>query len=107
MPGLDPGIHAVAARQALRPMEWIAGSSPAMTKRRRERRERKTKRRKETHETDRHPGEPLTAGANHALRRGPDLPVVSVRQCGLPARQGLPRRRARLREADDRLARGH
>jgi hypothetical protein len=32
MPGLDPGIHAVTAQQALKPMEWIAGSSPAMTK---------------------------------------------------------------------------
>src|SRR5262245_37460044 len=28
MPGLDPGIHAVA----FSPAEWIAGSSPAMTR---------------------------------------------------------------------------
>jgi hypothetical protein len=31
MPGLDPGIHAVAAQQVERQLEWIAGSSPAMT----------------------------------------------------------------------------
>jgi hypothetical protein len=31
MPGLDPGIHAVTARQVEAQMEWIAGSSPAMT----------------------------------------------------------------------------
>jgi hypothetical protein len=32
MPGLDPGIHAVTAQQAETPVEWIAGSSPAMTR---------------------------------------------------------------------------
>jgi hypothetical protein len=31
MPGLEPGIHAVPLRQSEAPMEWIAGSSPAMT----------------------------------------------------------------------------
>jgi hypothetical protein len=31
MPGLDPGIHAVTAQRAEKPVEWIAGSSPAMT----------------------------------------------------------------------------
>ena len=31
MPGLDPGIHAVTAQLAQTPMEWIAGTSPAMT----------------------------------------------------------------------------
>jgi hypothetical protein len=31
MPGLDPGIHSVTSQQAEAPMEWIAGSSPAMT----------------------------------------------------------------------------
>ncbi len=31
MPGLDPGIQAVPAPTVERPMEWIAGSSPAMT----------------------------------------------------------------------------
>jgi hypothetical protein len=31
MPGLDPGIHAVTSQQAETPVEWIAGSSPAMT----------------------------------------------------------------------------
>src|SRR5665811_1232888 len=31
MPGLDPGIHAVPAPTVERSMEWIAGSSPAMT----------------------------------------------------------------------------
>jgi hypothetical protein len=31
MPGLDPGIHAVSSPQVEAPMEWIAGSSPAMT----------------------------------------------------------------------------
>jgi hypothetical protein len=31
MPGLDPGIHAAAAQRVEAPMEWIAGSSPAMT----------------------------------------------------------------------------
>jgi hypothetical protein len=31
MPGLDPGIHAVTLQQVERPVEWIAGSSPAMT----------------------------------------------------------------------------
>jgi len=31
MPGLDPGIHSVTSRQVETPMEWIAGSSPAMT----------------------------------------------------------------------------
>jgi hypothetical protein len=25
MPGLDPGIHAITARQVETPMEWIAG----------------------------------------------------------------------------------
>jgi hypothetical protein len=30
MPGLDPGIHAVTSQQAEVPVEWIAGSSPAM-----------------------------------------------------------------------------
>src|SRR5262245_42919782 len=33
MPGLDPGIHTVTSQQDEAPMEWIAGSSPAMTKR--------------------------------------------------------------------------
>ncbi len=32
MPGRDPGIHADAAQRAEALMEWIAGSSPAMTK---------------------------------------------------------------------------
>jgi hypothetical protein len=32
MPGLDPGIHAVTVQQVKGPTEWIAGSSPAMTK---------------------------------------------------------------------------
>jgi hypothetical protein len=32
MPGLDPGIHAVTHQQAEALMEWIAGSSPAMTR---------------------------------------------------------------------------
>jgi predicted lactoylglutathione lyase len=32
MPGLDPGIHAVTSQRAEAPLEWIAGSSPAMTK---------------------------------------------------------------------------
>ena len=32
MPGLDPGIHSVTSRPAEALMEWIAGSSPAMTK---------------------------------------------------------------------------
>jgi len=31
MPGLDPGIHAARSQQAGAPLEWIAGSSPAMT----------------------------------------------------------------------------
>jgi hypothetical protein len=31
MPGLDPGIHAVTPQQVEVPVEWIAGSSPAMT----------------------------------------------------------------------------
>jgi hypothetical protein len=31
MPGLDPGIHSVASQQVAAPVEWIAGSSPAMT----------------------------------------------------------------------------
>ena len=31
MPGLDPGIHAVARQKVEGPLEWIAGSSPAMT----------------------------------------------------------------------------
>jgi hypothetical protein len=31
MPGLDPGVHAVTPQRATMPMEWIAGSSPAMT----------------------------------------------------------------------------
>jgi hypothetical protein len=31
MPGLDPGIHAVTTERVEAPMEWIAGSSPAMT----------------------------------------------------------------------------
>jgi hypothetical protein len=31
MPGLDPGIHADTPQQADAPVEWIAGSSPAMT----------------------------------------------------------------------------
>jgi hypothetical protein len=35
MPGLDPGIHAVTARRVEAPMEWIAGSSPAMTEKER------------------------------------------------------------------------
>jgi hypothetical protein len=34
MPGLDPGIHAVTPQGVDAPMEWIAGSSPAMTKKR-------------------------------------------------------------------------
>jgi hypothetical protein len=33
MPGLDPGIHAGPLQQAEALMEWIAGSSPAMTER--------------------------------------------------------------------------
>ena len=32
MPGLDPGIQAVTPMQGDGPLEWIAGSSPAMTK---------------------------------------------------------------------------
>jgi hypothetical protein len=32
MPGLDPGIHAVSFQQDEAPVEWIAGSSPAMTR---------------------------------------------------------------------------
>src|SRR5262245_26275801 len=32
MPGLDPGIHSVNAQLDEAPMEWIAGSSPAMTR---------------------------------------------------------------------------
>ena len=35
MPGLDPGIHAVTPQQTEAPVEWIAGSSPAMTSRER------------------------------------------------------------------------
>jgi hypothetical protein len=31
MPGLDPGIHSVSFERVEAPMEWIAGSSPAMT----------------------------------------------------------------------------
>jgi hypothetical protein len=31
MPGLDPGIHAASIQQAEALVEWIAGSSPAMT----------------------------------------------------------------------------
>ena len=31
MPGLDPGSHCAAVQSAKAPMEWIAGSSPAMT----------------------------------------------------------------------------
>jgi hypothetical protein len=31
MPGLDPGIHSVSLERKKAPMEWIAGSSPAMT----------------------------------------------------------------------------
>jgi hypothetical protein len=31
MPGLDPGIHDVMSQRVEAPMEWIAGSSPAMT----------------------------------------------------------------------------
>jgi uncharacterized surface protein with fasciclin (FAS1) repeats len=31
MPGLDPGIHAVAVQQTEKPVAWIAGSRPAMT----------------------------------------------------------------------------
>jgi hypothetical protein len=31
MPGLDPGIHSVSLQRNKAPMEWIAGSSPAMT----------------------------------------------------------------------------
>jgi hypothetical protein len=31
LPGLDPGIHAVTAQHTMEPMDWIAGSSPAMT----------------------------------------------------------------------------
>jgi hypothetical protein len=31
MPGLDPGIHAVTAKLVEALLEWIAGSSPAMT----------------------------------------------------------------------------
>jgi hypothetical protein len=34
MPGLDPGIHAVPVRRVEAPVEWIAGSSPAMTSKR-------------------------------------------------------------------------
>ena len=41
MPGLDPGIHAVTSQPMEAPMEWIAGSSPAMT--RKEKRERNAK----------------------------------------------------------------
>jgi hypothetical protein len=32
MPGLDPGIYAVTSQKVDAPMEWIAGSSPAMTR---------------------------------------------------------------------------
>ncbi len=32
MPGLDPGIHAVTSQRVAAPVEWIAGSSPAMTR---------------------------------------------------------------------------
>ena len=31
LPGLDPGIHAVMYQPGERRVEWIAGSSPAMT----------------------------------------------------------------------------
>jgi hypothetical protein len=31
MPGFDPDIHAVTSQRVEAPMEWIAGSSPAMT----------------------------------------------------------------------------
>jgi hypothetical protein len=31
MPGLDPGIHADTSQRVEAPLEWIAGSSPAMT----------------------------------------------------------------------------
>jgi hypothetical protein len=31
MPGLDPGIHAVTPQPIEAALEWIAGSSPAMT----------------------------------------------------------------------------
>jgi hypothetical protein len=30
-PGLDPGIHAVSPQSIEALLEWIAGSSPAMT----------------------------------------------------------------------------
>jgi hypothetical protein len=32
MPGLDPGIHAVTSQHVEALVEWIAGSSPAMTR---------------------------------------------------------------------------
>jgi hypothetical protein len=32
MPGLDPGIHSDPFQRDEAPMEWIAGSSPAMTR---------------------------------------------------------------------------
>jgi hypothetical protein len=31
VPGLDPGIHSAWFRRDEAPMEWIAGSSPALT----------------------------------------------------------------------------
>jgi hypothetical protein len=31
MPGLDPDIHPVPSQQAEAQLEWIAGTSPAMT----------------------------------------------------------------------------
>jgi hypothetical protein len=33
LPGLDPGIDAVVYQPGERRVEWIAGSSPAMTER--------------------------------------------------------------------------
>jgi hypothetical protein len=56
------------------PPHWMPGTSPGMTNRER-RRERKG-----TNETERRNGKPLAVGARLALRRGPDLPVASLRR---------------------------
>jgi len=57
-------------------------------------------------EKERPTREPLIDGKDHALRRGPDLPVVPLRRSQVPARKSLPRRRTPLRRAYGRLARG-
>ena len=57
-------------------------------------------------EKERPTREPLIDGKDHALRRGPDLPVVPLQRSQVPARKSLPRRRTPLRRAYGRLARG-